>query len=156
MENDGDREGEKPKLEQNQRQKRKNRQQKLRLDSFSDSLDRPDTSSEEEENDFEDTTTEQIPTPKRRKRKRKPLRIPVSRTLTCPDMVRVDRCRRLPEYGPQILFFSGGTALRELSRTLKCYTHNSIHLLTPFDSGGSSAEIRRAFHVSSVGDFRNR
>jgi len=70
--------------------------------------------------------------------------------------VRVDRCLRLPEYGPRILFFSGGTAIRSLSSLLKQYTHNSIHLMTPFDSGGSSAEIRRAFNVLSVGDIRNR
>ena len=43
-----------------------------------------------------------------------------------------------------------------MSGVLKHYTHNSIHLITPFDSGGSSAEIRRAFDMLSVGDFRNR
>ena len=46
--------------------------------------------------------------------------------------------------------------MRQLSETLKNYTHNSIHLITPFDSGGSSAEIRRAFQMLSVGDLRNR
>jgi len=46
--------------------------------------------------------------------------------------------------------------LRELSRCLIEYTHNSIHLITPFDSGGSSAQIRRAFRMLSVGDLRNR
>ena len=40
-------------------------------------------------------------------------------------------------------------------RGLKHYTHNSIHLITPFDSGGSSAVIRRTFRVLSVGDIRN-
>jgi CofD-related protein of GAK system len=70
--------------------------------------------------------------------------------------VAVDRYRRLPELGPRILFFSGGTALRELSRELVAYTHNSIHLITPFDSGGSSAVLRRAFHMPAVGDIRNR
>ncbi|RMF87959.1 MAG: GAK system CofD-like protein, partial [Nitrospinota bacterium] len=58
--------------------------------------------------------------------------------------------------GPRILFFSGGTALSRLSQTLIRYTHNSIHLVTPFDSGGSSAKLRQAFHMPSVGDIRNR
>jgi CofD-related protein of GAK system len=58
--------------------------------------------------------------------------------------------------GPRLLFFSGGTALRELSRHLIEYTHNSIHLITPFDSGGSSARIREAFGMLAVGDLRNR
>ena len=39
---------------------------------------------------------------------------------------------------------------------LKNYTHNSVHLITPFDSGGSSAEIRRCYEMMSVGDLRNR
>lgn len=46
--------------------------------------------------------------------------------------------------------------MRSLSQVLKHYTHNSIHLITPFDSGGSSAEIRKAFQMLSVGDLRNR
>lgn len=64
--------------------------------------------------------------------------------------------RRLPEEGPAILFLSGGSALRGVSRQLKRLTHNSIHLLTPFDSGGSSAVLRDAFGVISVGDLRSR
>ena len=36
------------------------------------------------------------------------------------------------------------------------YTHNSTHLITPFDSGGSSASLREAFGMLSVGDLRNR
>jgi len=63
---------------------------------------------------------------------------------------------RTASHGPRILFFTGGTALRELSRALKLSTWNSIHIVTPFDSGGSSAEIRRVFHMPSVGDLRNR
>jgi CofD-related protein of GAK system len=55
-----------------------------------------------------------------------------------------------------VLFFSGGTALRDTSRELIRYTHNSIHLITPFDSGGSSAVIRKAFAMPAVGDIRNR
>ena len=82
--------------------------------------------------------------------------VTVCREVSVPDQVRVDRCHRLPEYGPSILFFSGGSAIRDLSRILKHYTHNSVHLITPFDSGGSSAEIRRAFGMLSVGDLRNR
>ena len=44
----------------------------------------------------------------------------------------------LPALGPRLVFFTGGTALRGLSRSLTRYTHNSVHLVTPFDSGGSS------------------
>ncbi len=58
--------------------------------------------------------------------------------------------------GPCALFFSGGTALQEISRILKQYSHNTIHLVTPFDSGGSSAKLRQAFSMPSVGDLRNR
>lgn len=62
----------------------------------------------------------------------------------------------LPEVGPRVLFFTGGTALRALSQHLTPYTHNSVHLVTPFDSGGSSAALRRAFGMPAVGDVRNR
>jgi CofD-related protein of GAK system len=82
--------------------------------------------------------------------------IRISRTARLPDPVRLARCRRAPELGPRILFFSGGTALRETSCRLVDYTHNSIHLITPFDSGGSSAHLRHAFRMLAVGDLRNR
>lgn len=80
----------------------------------------------------------------------------MERQVHLPDPMRVERCRRQPEIGPRILFFSGGSALRGLSRSLKLYTENSIHLITAFDSGGSSALLRRAFRMPSVGDLRNR
>ncbi len=80
----------------------------------------------------------------------------VTRTVRLPDPLRVERYLRVPELGPRILFFSGGTALRDLSRQLKFYTHNSIHLISPFDSGGSSAKLRDAFGMLSIGDLRNR
>lgn len=69
---------------------------------------------------------------------------------------RLARYLRAPEHGPTVLFFSGGSALRETCRVLIEYTHNSIHLITPFDSGGSSAKLRAAFPLLSVGDVRNR
>ena len=80
----------------------------------------------------------------------------VSRTVHIPDPLRIGRYRRAPEFGPRLLFFSGGTALNTISRRLKTYTHNSIHLVTPFDSGGSSAKLRRAFDMPSIGDLRSR
>ena len=80
----------------------------------------------------------------------------VKHLVRLPDPIRVERARRLPELGPKILFVSGGSALRPLSRILKRYTHRSIHLITPFDSGGSSAKLRDAFQMVSVGDLRNR
>ncbi len=66
------------------------------------------------------------------------------------------RLRRSPRQGPRLLFFSGGTALRELSTLITTYTHNSVHIVTPFDSGGSSAVIRHVFDMLAVGDLRNR
>ena len=69
---------------------------------------------------------------------------------------KLDQYLRAPNQGPRILFFSGGTALRDTSKALIRYTRNSIHLITPFDSGGSSAVIRHAFDMPAVGDIRNR
>jgi CofD-related protein of GAK system len=80
----------------------------------------------------------------------------ITRAARFPDDLRVMRALRAPELGPRILFFSGGTALRPLCRVLKQYTHNSIHLVTAFDSGGSSAQLRRAFAMPAIGDLRNR
>lgn len=54
------------------------------------------------------------------------------------------------------LFFSGGTALRETSQALARRTRHAVHLLTTFDSGGSSAALRRTFAMPAVGDIRNR
>jgi CofD-related protein of GAK system len=83
-----------------------------------------------------------------------PLRI--TRAVQLPDRVRISRYLKAPELGPRILFFSGGTALTKTSRTIKRYTHNSLHLVTPFDSGGSSAKLRQAFAMPSIGDLRSR
>jgi len=83
-------------------------------------------------------------------------RVTISRTVSLPDLSRSALYRRAPELGPRILFFSGGTALRHLSETLIEYSSNTIHLITPFDSGGSSAVLRRAFAMPAVGDIRNR
>jgi len=83
-------------------------------------------------------------------------KVRVSRTVQIPDPLRISRYHKIPELGPRILFFSGGTALTGLSQTLKNYTHNSIHLVTPFDSGGSSAELRQAFDMPAIGDLRSR
>ena len=83
-------------------------------------------------------------------------RVRVSHAVQIPDRVRLSRYLKAPELGPRILFFSGGTALTATSRVLKRYTHNSIHLVTPFDSGGSSATLRQAFSMPSIGDLRSR
>jgi CofD-related protein of GAK system len=80
----------------------------------------------------------------------------LSRQVRIPDPLRLARFHRSPDLGPKILFFSGGSALRGLSGQLSEYTYNSIHLITPFDSGGSSAVLRNAFRMLSVGDLRNR
>ena len=83
-----------------------------------------------------------------------PLRL--TRTVQMPDQVRLSRYLKAPELGPRILFFSGGTALTGTSRVIKRYTHNSVHMVTPFDSGGSSAKLRQAFCMPSIGDLRSR
>jgi CofD-related protein of GAK system len=82
--------------------------------------------------------------------------IRISRTAHLPDPVRISRYAKAPELGPRILFFSGGSALNKASRILKNYTHNSIHMVTPFDSGGSSAKLRKTFAMPSIGDLRSR
>lgn len=85
-----------------------------------------------------------------------PTFVSLTRRAKIPDRYRLARARRAPELGPRLLFFSGGTALKDTSIELIRYTHNSVHLITPFDSGGSSAVIRDAFPMISVGDLRNR
>jgi CofD-related protein of GAK system len=82
--------------------------------------------------------------------------VAIKKQIKLPDPVAVARYEKSPELGPKILFFSGGTALRELSARLIRFTHNSIHVVTPFDSGGSSAKLRDAFRIPAVGDIRNR
>ncbi|MFK5983893.1 MAG: GAK system CofD-like protein [Pseudomonadota bacterium] len=80
----------------------------------------------------------------------------IQRKVNIPDQVRIQRYQRLPELGPNILFFSGGTALNNVSKEVKNYTHNSTHLITTFDSGGSSAKLRKAFNMPAIGDLRSR
>ncbi len=80
----------------------------------------------------------------------------LSRTVDIPDRLRVARAKSFPNLGPRILFFSGGSALNDIARSLKHYTHNSMHLITPFDSGGSSQVLREAFDMPAVGDLRSR
>jgi len=82
--------------------------------------------------------------------------IRITRTARLPDPVRISRYRKAPELGPEVLFFSGGSALNDVSRVLKNYTYNSTHLITPFDSGGSSAKLRQAFNMPAIGDLRSR
>lgn len=62
----------------------------------------------------------------------------------------------LPSHGPRMLFFSGGTALRDTAHELSLCTWNTVHVITPFDSGGSSAALRTAFGMPAVGDLRAR
>ena len=80
----------------------------------------------------------------------------IRRKELLPNSVKLARYAKVPELGPRPLFFSGGSALRHLSSILIKYTYNSIHIITPFDSGGSSATLRRAFKMFAIGDIRNR
>ncbi len=84
------------------------------------------------------------------------MRIRIFREIDIPDRIRLDLYQRSPQLGPKVLFFSGGNALRETSRVLIDYTYNSIHIVTSFDSGGSSAALRDAFNMPAIGDVRNR
>jgi len=83
-------------------------------------------------------------------------RVIVPHTAFVPDESKLARYEKTPELGPRLLFFSGGSALKRVSKNLIDYTHNSIHIITPFDDGGSSAMIRDAFAMPSIGDLRNR
>jgi CofD-related protein of GAK system len=80
----------------------------------------------------------------------------ISKDIRIPDPAKLAASKQAPAYGPRVLFFSGGSALRQLSHKLIGLTHNSVHILTPFDSGGSSAELRKAFAMPAIGDIRNR
>ncbi|KAJ54317.1 hypothetical protein ACMU_19025 [Actibacterium mucosum KCTC 23349] len=82
--------------------------------------------------------------------------IRIERDTALPDALRVARALSAPHLGPRVLFFSGGSALNSISRQLKRFTFNSIHLITPFDSGGSSQVLRQAFDMPAVGDLRSR
>jgi CofD-related protein of GAK system len=92
----------------------------------------------------------------RREEKQLVLRLRITKTVQIPDRLKLARLSRSPELGPKLLFFSGGSALNPVARRLIRYTHNSVHLITPFDSGGSSAVLRKAFNMAAVGDLRNR
>ena len=84
------------------------------------------------------------------------MNVKINREKTFTQNINLEHWRKNPELGPKILFFSGGTALRGVSRELIHYTYNSIHIITAFDSGGSSAKLREAFHMPAVGDLRAR
>lgn len=84
------------------------------------------------------------------------MNVKIHREITVPNNIKLARFQKNPELGPKILFFSGGTALRGLSRELIHYTYNSIHIITAFDSGGSSAKLREAFQMPGIGDVRAR
>lgn len=55
-----------------------------------------------------------------------------------------------------IVFFSGGTALRSVSAAFAAHARHTVHLVTTFDSGGSTARLRAAFAMPALGDLRNR
>jgi CofD-related protein of GAK system len=84
------------------------------------------------------------------------MQVKITKTINLPDPRRLELCRRSPDLGPNILFFTGGSALRPTSEELIFYTHNSTHIITPVDSGGSSAKLRDAFAMPAIGDIRNR
>ncbi|MBO4794041.1 MAG: YvcK family protein [Deltaproteobacteria bacterium] len=58
--------------------------------------------------------------------------------------------------GGPLVFFSGGTALRDLAAELAMQRVPSVHLITTFDSGGSSGVLRSTLRLPAVGDLRAR
>lgn len=84
------------------------------------------------------------------------MQLQIRKTISLPNKINLARFKKSPELGPKVLFFSGGSALRKTCSDLVKYTHNSIHIITPFDSGGSSAILRKAFNMPAIGDIRNR
>ena len=54
-----------------------------------------------------------------------------------------------------VLFFSGGTALKEAARVLARRVQTT-HIITTFDSGGSTAALRRVIDIPAMGDIRSR
>jgi len=54
-----------------------------------------------------------------------------------------------------VLFFSGGTALKETARVLARRV-NTTHIITTFDSGGSTAALREVMDIPAMGDIRSR
>ncbi len=57
----------------------------------------------------------------------------------------------------RILFFTGGTALRDMAAELSVINDLiMVNIITAFDSGGSSAVIRKEFDILAIGDIRNR
>jgi uncharacterized cofD-like protein len=57
--------------------------------------------------------------------------------------------------GPRIVVIGGGTGLYALLRGLKQYTSNITAVVTVFDSGGSSGQLRDELGVLPPGDIRN-
>ena len=63
--------------------------------------------------------------------------------------------QRKLEKGPHIVVIGGGTGLHTLLRGLKQYTSNITAVVTVFDSGGSSGQLRDELGVLPPGDIRN-
>lgn len=68
----------------------------------------------------------------------------------------LSRYQFAPQIGPNVTIISGGSGGSSLAKSLKSYTHNSNHIITMFDDGGSSKVIRDAFDMPPPGDLRNR
>lgn len=54
------------------------------------------------------------------------------------------------------VFFSGGTALASLAQALARTADSPVYIITTFDSGGSTQELRKVIDMPAVGDLRNR
>lgn len=63
--------------------------------------------------------------------------------------------QRKLEKGPHIVVIGGGTGLYTLLRGLKQYSSNITAVVTVFDSGGSSGQLRDELGVLPPGDIRN-
>ena len=63
---------------------------------------------------------------------------------------------RTPIGSPTLLFFSGGSAINGLAQKLTLLHCKATYLISGFDSGGSSAQLRRSLAMPAVGDLRSR
>jgi CofD-related protein of GAK system len=81
-------------------------------------------------------------------------KIRISRDIEVPSE-RTTLYASVPELGPRVTLISGGNGASSIAHSLKRYTHNSFHVVTMYDDGGSSRILRNAFNMPPPGDLRN-
>ncbi len=82
--------------------------------------------------------------------------VEVAYQIVIPDEDKMRRFEFAPNLGPRVVLLTGGAGSGTLSEGIKRYTHNSVHIVTMFDDGGSSRLIREALDMPPPGDLRDR